>query len=176
MNNTKVTTVNTLKAEVNKIYNKLPEISGCEKACKNKKCDFECCTITGCAPVEMILINSYIERNKLNLPKITEKTLWGYLLPNKDNINNLKEYPDTTEKLEAAMKLAETTKCSYLSEERGCLIYEQRPLICRLFGTTNEMNCEHTKCERLIPLEEVNNKYLSPLIELVPSNANIKVI
>ncbi len=32
--------------------------------------------------------------------------------------------------------------CPYLGEG-GCLIYEQRPFICRLFGTVPEMPCPH---------------------------------
>lgn len=32
--------------------------------------------------------------------------------------------------------------CPYLTET-GCSIYEERPFMCRLFGTVPEMPCEH---------------------------------
>lgn len=33
--------------------------------------------------------------------------------------------------------------CSHLSPEGRCRIYEQRPLVCRLFGATPAMRCPH---------------------------------
>jgi len=34
--------------------------------------------------------------------------------------------------------------CAYLGEN-GCEVYEERPLICRLFGTTESLPCPHQK-------------------------------
>ncbi|MBQ4133278.1 MAG: hypothetical protein IJD04_06050 [Desulfovibrionaceae bacterium] len=45
-------------------------------------------------------------------------------------------------------------RCPYLGES-GCLIYENRPLMCRLYGTVPEMKCPH-KCrpEKMLSSQE----------------------
>jgi len=39
-------------------------------------------------------------------------------------------------------KTATSLDCPYASEA-GCEIYEQRPILCRLFGTVPKMKCNH---------------------------------
>ena len=175
-----ITTTQILKKAVDEIYNTIPEFEGdCLNACKLKKCNFECCTVTGCAPVEAVLINSYIKRKKLNLPLVKEKSLWGYILPNTNNVNSnnfekaVKENSNSS--LLKLFRQAEKSKCLYLSEN-GCQIYEQRPTICRLFGFTEEMLCEHAKNKKIISREESFNNYLSKLIKLVPLDTDISII
>tara|TARA_R110000868_G_scaffold176609_4_gene414499 strand:+ start:10662 stop:11018 length:357 start_codon:yes stop_codon:yes gene_type:complete len=36
-----------------------------------------------------------------------------------------------------------TLDCNYLSNEKTCSIYDDRPLICRLFGMVKKMKCPH---------------------------------
>jgi uncharacterized protein len=33
--------------------------------------------------------------------------------------------------------------CTFLTKDKKCSVYEQRPLICRLYGTVKRLRCEH---------------------------------
>jgi Fe-S-cluster containining protein len=114
-----------IREELAEAYEELPKMkkSKCYDLCLKGKCDFECCTITGCSAKERKNINNYIKENGLKLPMVWEKILRGYLLPHGN-----KENP----------------KCEYIGPE-GCLIYEVRPAICRLFGAVKQMPCEFQK-------------------------------
>jgi Fe-S-cluster containining protein len=59
-------------------------------------------------------------------------------------------------------KKATKMVCPYASE-KGCEIYEYRPLLCRLFGTVPKMTCPHG-CRPLVMLsktqeDEIMNQY-----------------
>lgn len=164
-----IITTSELRKQVNEIYKEIPECkNNCQKLCLSGKCKFECCTVTGCAPIEAVLINTYIKKERLSLPLIKDKVLWGYLLPNSGNIKQV-EMSDILED-----KFADF-RCSYLSD-KGCLIYEQRPIICRLFGLVETMICPYTKNQKLLSIEESVFKYLNRLVSIIPLNADIKII
>ena len=98
----------------------LPE--ACQKLCSTGKCKNDCC---GPAPVlawEIDLINKYIEKNKLDLPKVEKNKLLGIALTPTDF----------------------SLKCRYI-KKRKCAIYEVRPAICRIFGTLNRPHCQCPK-------------------------------
>lgn len=51
--------------------------------------------------------------------------------------------------------------CPYLGE-RGCEVYAERPLICRLFGTTPRLACPHGKLPEVMisgEMEQQVNRY-----------------
>ena len=45
-------------------------------------------------------------------------------------------------------------RCPYLDESGKCSIYERRPLVCRLFGTSELLKCEGCTPERCLSAEE----------------------
>lgn len=125
-----------LKEDLEEVYKKLPKMKPgvCEQACYSGKCNFECCTVTGCSTKEKHLINRTILKENLNLPFVNNQYDPGYVLPNSLGVRNIQEAIGATKKL----------VCSYLTS-KGCAIYEIRPLICRLFGACKEMPCIHFK-------------------------------
>ena len=44
-------------------------------------------------------------------------------------------------------------QCNHVCSD-GCLIYEKRPFVCRLFGTSEMLRCEGCKPERYLSEEE----------------------
>ncbi|MCK5022781.1 MAG: YkgJ family cysteine cluster protein [Candidatus Aenigmarchaeota archaeon] len=115
----------TLNQELQKIYDTLPKMKDpekCARLCKNKICKHECCTLTGAGAREKHNINRFIKERGLKLPYVQNGIKNGYLLPFKDTDNG--------------------PVCEYVGPE-GCLIYEVRPLICRLFATVKNMPCTH---------------------------------
>ena len=168
-----VTTMNTLRKQVETIYKKVPKFDSfdCKKQCESGKCKFECCTCSGCTNVEAVLINAHIKNNKLDLPLITSKGSIGYMLPNSNGVTNAKRLFEGEE----GFKDVTTSRCLYLGRT-GCKIYNQRPMICRLFGLTKLMPCEYIKNQTLLSEEETMLDYFKELVEMIPDNANVKVI
>lgn len=111
-----------LQEELEAVYKTLPTMkkSICHQLCQKGKCNFECCTITGCSIKERKNINNYIREKGLKLPFIKVKHGLGYVLPFGD---------------------IKAPKCQYL-DDNGCMIYEVRPAICRLFGAVKQMPCD----------------------------------
>jgi len=52
---------------------------------------------------------------------------------------------------------AEGINCPYAKS--GCKIYEQRPLICRLYGTVKKMQCPHG-CRPIVLLSEIQEQMI----------------
>lgn len=117
-----VSTKMELREELEAVYKTLPTMrkSKCHQLCQSGRCDFECCTITGCSAKERKNINNYIREKGLKLPFIKTKHGLGYILPFGD-----KNAP----------------KCQYIGKN-GCMVYEVRPAICRLFGAVKQMPCD----------------------------------
>jgi Fe-S-cluster containining protein len=141
MSKIEIKTIQDIEKEVQEIYKNIPKAKvDCHNLCKSGKCKFECCTVTGCAPVERLLINRFIEKNKLNFPLIEETQKgFGYILPN--SLNADEEY------LLRKKSISEMPKCLYLTPE-GCGIYEARPYICRIFGLGKKesfLHCIHSE-------------------------------
>jgi len=111
--------------ELQTVYETLPKMTGsrCNEFCESGKCLYECCTITGCSAKERKNINKYIRDNRLGLRFIKEQHGPGYVLP----------YGKISD-----------PKCQYIGQN-GCMIYEVRPAICRLFGAVKQMPCSYQK-------------------------------
>jgi len=64
-----------------------------------------------------------------------------------------------------------TVVCPYLSLVSGCTVYEERPLLCRLFGSTTEvkeMTCPHgCKPEKPLSVRQMS-EIMDDYIELFP--------
>ena len=168
-----LTTISELRSKVQEIYNTIPKFDSfdCKKACENKSCKFECCTVSGCTIVEGVLINKHIKSNKLDLPLITAEGHIGYVLPNSNNVTD----PKTLYKGKEGFKQVTTSKCLYLGEN-GCKIYDQRPIISRLFGLTELMPCSHIKKQKLLDIKTTYINYLKPLADIIPHNAKVSII
>ena len=79
------------------------------------------------------------------------------------------EWPQIKDK-----RIAKTLTCPYLNSENRCDIYEQRPIICRLYGTPKRAN-SGLACKRgLLPgnplTEEKEAKLFSFYISLLEKN------
>jgi Fe-S-cluster containining protein len=59
--------------------------------------------------------------------------------------------------------------CPY-SSKNGCDIYEQRPLICRLYGTVKKMQCPHGCRPIGLLSEEQEQAIMKEYFELVEAN------
>ncbi len=129
-----------LKQKMLKKYERLPKMLGtsCEEACASKKCNFECCTVSGCSPKEVRLINKYIKKNNLALPLTQNMIGSGYIMPSVQENGELIDDKAIVEFVKGTIK---APKCAYLGE-KGCRIYEVRPAICRLFGAIKQMPCD----------------------------------
>lgn len=46
-----------------------------------------------------------------------------------------------------ALPKSEGIDCPFLTAENRCAVYEQRPMVCRLWGSTENLSCPHG-CER----------------------------
>ena len=167
-----VTSMSKLREQSNDIYKKIPSFDSidCKEMCKSKKCKSECCTVTGCAPVEAVLINKFIKQNQLDLPLVTEKCFWGYILPNSHKIYSA----DAMFGMGGPQRVGQS-KCLYTKDDK-CLIYEQRPLICRLFGLTELMICTYALNQKKINMDDTFKEYLLKLIELMPVEFDITII
>ena len=144
------------KQKMLKKYARLPKMDAtrCEKACQSGACKFECCTVSGCSPKEMRLINKYIKKNKLALPLTKNMIGTGYIMPSflpssTDTITN-------EDILNFVKGKTKTPKCAYLGE-KGCQIYEVRPAICRLFGAIKQMPCDKfpEEAESSVPAKDL---------------------
>ncbi len=51
---------------------------------------------------------------------------------------------------------AESMCCSHLVNGK-CSVYENRPFVCRLFGTSELLECEHCTPERVLTQKETND-------------------
>jgi len=129
-----------LKQKMLKKYERLPKMDAtrCEKACLSGACKFECCTVSGCSPKEMRLINKYIKKNRLSLPLTQNMIGTGYIMP---SVRENGEIIDDKGIVEFVKGTIKAPKCAYLGE-KGCRIYEVRPAICRLFGAIKQMPCD----------------------------------
>ncbi|PIY95821.1 MAG: hypothetical protein COY66_05810 [Candidatus Kerfeldbacteria bacterium CG_4_10_14_0_8_um_filter_42_10] len=144
-----------MKKRLKKIYSSLPAMTEgkCAGACDSEKCNFDCCTVSGCSGRERRAINWYIIRKHLKLPLMGRKQRMpdgSYFLPN--DYDPLKYYGQD-----------ETIRCAYITG-RGCAIYPVRPAICRLFGTCKEMVCSHfpEEAKRNFPVERLVDIGLLP--------------
>ncbi len=54
-------------------------------------------------------------------------------------------------------KALENLSCPHLGEQ-GCTVYMERPLICRLFGTTPVLACPHGKRPQLMIDEKIEQQ------------------
>lgn len=61
-------------------------------------------------------------------------------------VTEKKDMP-TTDTAELLMKLSQgvSVTCPYAVKEVGCAIYEQRPIMCRIYGTVEDLRCPHGK-------------------------------
>jgi Fe-S-cluster containining protein len=55
---------------------------------------------------------------------------------------------------EAKRKNTTTIRCPYVTEFMDCEVYEQRPLMCRLFGVIERMRCPYREPEKMMTREE----------------------
>jgi len=44
--------------------------------------------------------------------------------------------------------------CGFLDENKNCTIYDNRPLVCRIYGVSEIMKCEDCEADRLLSEEE----------------------
>lgn len=162
-----IKTIKDIEREVQEVYNAIPKAKvDCHNLCKSGKCKFECCTVTGCAPIERILINKYIKKNNLPFPLIEDvQKGFGYILPNSLNADEkylLKREP-----------IPEMPKCLYLTSE-GCGIYEVRPYICRIYGlgkTDSFLHCIHSETGEFS--NEDTFEGMGKLINLLPKGSKL---
>lgn len=60
--------------------------------------------------------------------------------------------------------------CVFLDEQKLCRIYENRPWICKIYGTIPQLNCSHLRGEKTDKLSEIitakenKEKYLHNLL------------
>ena len=47
--------------------------------------------------------------------------------------------------------------CSFLSDNKKCGVYENRPLVCRIYGASETMRCEDCVPERYLTGEETRD-------------------
>jgi Fe-S-cluster containining protein len=92
--------------------------------CPNGGCG-DCCIRTG----QLEMLKEEFQAIKKRLSRISRKEL----LDRRDNLNSL---PDDS--------------CPLLDRERKCLVYEVRPLICRMFGNHPRMRCVHSENLQLV--------------------------
>lgn len=74
------------------------------------------------------------------------------------------------EKIAGIRYLSKDMKCPYVDRVKGCLIYEERPIICRLFGAVENkeervsMSCLNSHCPDIkladIQGSAIMNKYI----------------
>jgi len=149
------------KAKMFKKYERLPKMDAtkCEQACRSGKCDFKCCTVSGCSDKEARFINKFIKKNKLDLPKTEMYIGDGYFIPSiKDG--KLMSLEDIVRFSTDKKEWKNSPKCAYLGE-KGCLIYEARPAICRLFGSIKQMPCElfPEEAKSDLPAKDLTNNF-----------------
>lgn len=141
----------------------------CKKGCS------ECCSSNfAVSELEFCIIADYLIKKKsgVEIQSIMEKAY---------NIKNyiLKNYPEDLELLEADFTglenldsiiamgneepRGEIPKCIFLSDKNSCTIYDVRPLICRVHGTSyfNE-NCSNELCSKL----SIDNSNLNKFVDL----------
>jgi len=98
--------------------------------CNTKKCKSECC---GIVPIEKVIVD--LHRNKIN-PKA--------------------QIIEATESTNIVF-IPESGRCGFLNSDHGCKIYNDRPLVCRMFGEKGNIN-PLLKCPHLNQLTETDKK------------------
>jgi Fe-S-cluster containining protein len=114
-----------MEETVQELYKKVPEVKELSFACRSSVeagiCNGSCCTVSHMTPIEKEFINENIKEKKLNLPLVTGKIGDSYYTPNTENLNLVLEDDSKT-------------RCLYFGKSKECLIYDFRPLMCRVAG------------------------------------------
>lgn len=114
-NNTTIGNAYKVNKKLEDKYNAIKKRMDCSKHISSGKCSGDCC---GVVPIPKKIF-------KLNRNKIKDFTILdfapGYICVVRNG----------------------TLNCAFLTEEKTCAIYDQRPAICKLQGNTPELPCPH---------------------------------